>query len=168
MNIIKQIFGEGENLDALQMCMRSILIFIISLFLIRLSGRRAFGIRMPFDNVVTILLGAILSRAITGASPFIPTVTAATTIVILHRLCGWISLHNKKFGYLIKGETKVLYENGSLKDENLRYGMISERDLFEGLRINGHIESLDQAEKVYLERNGQISVIPKEGTLSKP
>jgi uncharacterized membrane protein YcaP (DUF421 family) len=162
MNTVTQLFGEGRELDSLQMCLRAIVVFIISLILIRISGRRAFGIRMPFDNVVTILLGAVLSRAITGASPFLPTIAAATTIVLLHRLCGWISLHNQKFGYLIKGETKVLYENGKLEKKNLKYGMISERDLMEGLHLGGNIDTLDKAKAIYLERNGQISVIRKE------
>jgi uncharacterized membrane protein YcaP (DUF421 family) len=162
MNTLTQFFGEGPDLNALQMGMRAIAIFIISLVLIRMSGRRAFGIRMPFDNVVTILLGAILSRALTGASPFLPTVLAATTIVLLHRLCGYISLHNKKFGYLIKGEVKVLYKDGKIEKDNMHYGLISEKDLIEGLRIAGHVENLEEVNSVYLERNGQISVIKKK------
>jgi uncharacterized membrane protein YcaP (DUF421 family) len=162
METIITLFGEGEQINALQMSMRSIVIFIVSLILIRISGRRAFGIRMPFDNVVTILLGAILSRAITAASPFFATVAAATVIVLLHRFCGWFSLHNKKFGYLIKGEAKILFENGKTNHRNMNYGLISERDLQEGLRINGHEESLEDVRKIYLERNGQISVIKKK------
>lgn len=161
METIITLFGEGDQINALQMSMRSILVFIISLILIRISGRRAFGIRMPFDNVVTILLGAILSRAITAASPFWATIASATVIVLMHRFCGWFSLHNKKFGYLIKGEAKVLFENGKTNTENMRYGLISENDLQEGLRINGHEESKDDVKKIYLERNGQISVIKK-------
>jgi uncharacterized membrane protein YcaP (DUF421 family) len=162
MNTLTQLFGEGQELDPLQMALRAAVIFIISLVLIRISGRRAFGIRTPFDNVVTILLGAVLSRAITGASPFVATVTAATTIVLLHRFCAWISLHSPKFGYLIKGETKILYKDGKLERDNMRYGMISEKDLLEGLHIQGNIDGLEKAKTVYLERNGHISVIKKE------
>jgi uncharacterized membrane protein YcaP (DUF421 family) len=161
MNTMIQIFGEGDELDPFQMAMRAIIVFIISLLLIRISGRRSFGIRMPFDNVVTILLGALLSRSITGASPFLATVTAATTIVLLHRLCGWISLHNQKFGYLVKGETKILYKDGKLNRKSMRHGMLTKEDLFEGLHVNAGIDSLEKAKTVYLERNGQISVIRK-------
>jgi uncharacterized membrane protein YcaP (DUF421 family) len=162
MNIITDILGEGEVLSELEMCYRAIVIFIISLCLIRFSGRRAFGIRMPFDNVLTILLGAVLSRAITGASPFIATIVAASTIVILHRICGWLCLRNKKFGYLLKGEAKILFKDGEIQSANMRYGLISENDLMEGMRINGHLEDLNQIKTIYLERNGQISVIKKD------
>ncbi len=161
MKTILLLFGEGRELLPHQMCLRAILIFIVGLVLIRISGRRAFGMRMSFDNVVTILLGALLSRAINGASPFFSTIAAATTIVLCHRLCGWFSQRNKTFGYLVKGESKVLYDDGKLNIENMKYGRISERDLFEGIRING-IERLEQAKTIYLERNGQISVIKKE------
>ena len=44
----------------------------------------------------------------------------------------------------------------------MRYGLISENDLVEGMRINGHQEDFDSIKAIYLERNGQISVIKKE------
>ncbi|NNU33298.1 hypothetical protein HK413_02345 [Mucilaginibacter sp. S1162] len=47
MEILLKIFGEGKDLSALQMSCRGIVVFIIALALIRLSGRRSFGIRTP-------------------------------------------------------------------------------------------------------------------------
>ena len=86
------LFGEGRNLDPLQMGMRSIAVFLIALTLIRLSGRRSFGQRSPFDSVVVILLGATLSRAIVGASPFIATAVASVVIVLRASAAG-LGLH---------------------------------------------------------------------------
>ncbi len=162
MNDLREIFGQGTHLTILQMCMRAGLMFFITLILLRLSGKRAFGMRMPFDNVITILLGAILSRAVVGASPFIATVCGATVIVILYRLCAWISLYNDAFGTLIKGSSKILYENEKLNDKNMKNAMITEKDLMEGIRENSNLESKEKAEKVYVERNGSISVVKKE------
>jgi len=53
MNLLIQIFGEGKDLNALQMSSRGIVIFFIALILIRISGRRSFGVRTPLDNIIT-------------------------------------------------------------------------------------------------------------------
>jgi hypothetical protein len=38
MNVLIEIFGEGKNLDALQMSSRGVVMFFIALVLIRISG----------------------------------------------------------------------------------------------------------------------------------
>jgi len=92
MDAIYLLFGQGRDLDPLQMSLRAVLVFLIALVLIRVSGRRSFGQRSPFDSVVVILLGATLSRAIVGASPFVATVLASLVIVVCHRLLAWICM----------------------------------------------------------------------------
>ncbi|MCE3226162.1 MAG: hypothetical protein K0S32_713 [Bacteroidetes bacterium] len=162
MNTVKYIFGEGEQLSVLQMSSRAVVIFCIGLILLRLSGRRAFGMRMPFDNVMAILLGAILSRAVTGASPFWPVVAASGIIAFLHRFFGWWGMKSRFFGKLIKGEAKVIYENGKLVRENMSYCRISENDLIEGIRSNSGLDSFEKIKTIYIERDGHISIIKKE------
>lgn len=54
MNAVVALFGEGKSLDVLQMGMRALVVFFIAHVLIRLSGRRSFGQRAPFDYVVVI------------------------------------------------------------------------------------------------------------------
>lgn len=161
MDFLHTIWGEGNELTFYQMSLRALVIFIVGLILVRLSGRRSFGMKMPFDNVIVILLGAILGRAVVGASPFIPTVCASTVIVLLHRLCAWIALYNHGFGRLIKGKEEILYADGKLNRENMNNVLISDKDLQEGIHLNANIDSLEEADKVYLERDGQISVVKK-------
>src|SRR5579864_873424 len=97
MEWIIKIFGEGKDLNALQMSSHGIVMFFIALVIIRISGRRSFGIRTPLDNIITISLGAVMSRAIVGASDFIPVVVCCFVIVLLHRLFGWLIVNNRRF-----------------------------------------------------------------------
>ncbi len=85
MQTIHDLFGQGFNLNILQMTLRAIAIFFIALVLVRYTGMRMFGIKSAFDICVTIILGAVLARAIVGASPFIPTVIASIALVIVHK-----------------------------------------------------------------------------------
>src|ERR1700712_2366714 len=104
MEILIKIFGEGKDLNALQMSSRGVVMFVIALILIRVSGRRSFGVRSPLDNIITISLGAVMSRAIVGASDFVPVVVCCFVIVLMHRLTGMLIANYKSFGRVIEGE----------------------------------------------------------------
>src|ERR1700760_784210 len=112
MNIIHTLFGEGKDLDSLQMVCRAIVRFFGTLVLIRIAGIRTFGKKTAFDNVVAIMLGSIFSRVVVGASPFIPTTLACLAFVLVHRFLAWLSLHSDWVGGWIKGEPLTLYANG--------------------------------------------------------
>ena len=159
---LPELFGEGTDLTPLQMSVRAITIFILTLIFIRVSGSRSFGIKTPFDNVINILLGAILSRAVAGASPFLATLCAALSIVLLHRLFAWICIYSDFFGKLVKGESTILYKEGALMTENMKRCSISEKDLMEAIRLNGGKNSLSDIKEACMERDGKISIVPKE------
>lgn len=162
MNEFYELIGEGKVLNSFQMSIRAFIIFIIALILIRFSGRRTFGMHSPFDNVISVLLGAILSRAVIGASPFFSIINAAFVIVVLHRLFAWIALYNDRFGSLIKGNAKIIYKDGEIIRSNMKRFFITDKDLIEGIRLQGNVESLDEIKSAYIERNGKITVIKKE------
>lgn len=162
MEVMKELIGSGDHLNICQMVIRAILIFFFTLLLIRIAGKRSFGMRMPLDNVLTILLGAILSRVITGASPFLPTICAAMAITILYRILAGLSYYSKWIGHLAKGKSQLLYQNHLWLKKNMKRSMITEHDVMESLRMNSNLDSLDQVERIYEERNGEISVIKKK------
>jgi uncharacterized membrane protein YcaP (DUF421 family) len=162
MHTFYQIFGEGKNLNALQMSSRSVVIFLVALILIRLSGRRSFGVRTPLDIFIVICLGAVLSRAIVGASEFIPVVVASFVIVCLHRLFGWLIALSKSFSQVMAGKKILLFADGKFIPENLRKGLVGEEDVMPGVRKSALTEDLQQIDKVYLERNGEVSAIKKK------
>ena len=106
-------------------------------------------------------MGAILSRAVVGASPFFSTIIAALVIVFLHRLFAWIALYNDVFGSLIKGNAKVIYKDGKIIRNNMKRYDITDKDLMEGIRLQGNVKSLDEIYSAYSERDGRISITKK-------
>jgi uncharacterized membrane protein YcaP (DUF421 family) len=161
MEVLIKIFGEGKDLNALQMSSRGILIFFIALILIRISGRRSFGVRTPLDNIITILLGAIVSRAVVGASDFVPVIICCFVIVLLHRIFGWFIAGSKSFGRIVEGQKILLFDNGQFLENNMKKALVGQEDIMQGVRKSALTEDMDAIEKVYMERNGDISAIKK-------
>ena len=162
MNIFIEIFGQGVDLNVLQMSCRGIVIFFIALVLIRISGRRSFGMRSPLDNIIVITLGAVLSRAIVGVSPFLTVIITCFVIVLLHRVLGLLIVRNKRFSNLVEGNKILLFKDGQFIRKNINRALVGDEDIMQGIRETALTDNLDKIDKVYMERNGQISATRKE------
>jgi len=157
-----EIFGTGEDLSALQMAVRAFVMFFIALLLVRLAGMRIFGIKTAFDNILVIMLGAILSRGVVGASPFFSTVAAAAAMIVVHKILAWLAMKHVWVGKIVKGYRRSLYHNGEMREDNLRKTSVSKDDLMEGVRLEINQNSLDEVEQIFIEKTGEISVVKKQ------
>ena len=161
MDWVLQLFGQGKDLTALQMSMRGIIVFILALLLIRISGRRSFGLHTPLDNIITILLGAVLSRAVVGASPFLPVIICCLVIVIIHRLLGMLVSRSENFARIIEGSKMLLFKDGHFINDNMKKAQVCKENIMQGIRESALTDDLSKIDRVYVERNGVISVIKK-------
>jgi len=159
MKWVDLLFGKGPELEIWQMAMRAMTIFFIALVLIRASGRRSFGQHSPFDACVTVLLGAVLSRAVVGASPFWATVAAGAALVAIHRALSvatvrWPSVEDVVAGYEI-----VVIRDGQLDRQAMRRALLTERNLAEAVRQKLGACDFSRVSLAMLERDGKITVI---------
>ena len=161
MEIINDLFGQGKDLNILQMSLRAIVVFFIALALIRFTGMRVFGIKSAFDTCIIIMLGSVLSRAVTGASPFFPTVVASIIMMLIHKIIGRLSVSNQTISHLVKGTHLSLYKDGVLNEENLKKCSLSYGDIMEEIRLDLNQDTLENIQEIFMERTGKISVIEK-------
>jgi uncharacterized membrane protein YcaP (DUF421 family) len=160
--MLEDYIGSAMPLTPLQMVIRAFFVFIIALILIRVAGIRTFGMKSAFDNIIILLLGGILARAVYSSDSIIAILTACLVIVLMHRLFAILCVYSDAFGKLVKGEKTLLFKHGRVNTANMRNSLISHKDLDEGIRMAGHAESREAVAAAYLERNGQISIIHKE------
>ncbi len=151
------LFGQGEQLDALQMTLRAVAVFVLTLLMIRVSGRRSVGQHRAFDACTTVLLGSVLSRAVVGASPFWPTMAAGVAIVVLHRLIAMASLRWAWFEAMVSGDKRELVRRGRRDEHEMQRALITPRDLDEAVRKRTGDEATPM-ERAVLERDGRITV----------
>ena len=162
MNTWTLLVGEGEHLTPLQMSIRAFTMFLIMLVLVRVAGMRTFAKKSSFDNIIAIMLGAVLARGVVGASPYWSTVAACAVMVVMHRLIAWITVRSRKLEKVIKGSYIKLYQDGALIDNNLEKTGMSESDLHESLRLEAKKMTLSEIDTAFLETNGRISFILKD------
>jgi len=156
-DLMLTLFGDGEDLNVLQMTLRSAAVFVLTLAMIRVAGRRSLGQHRAFDTCTTVLIGSVLSRAVVGASPFWPTVAAGAAIVVLHRLIAVASLQWPWFEALVSGDKRELVKDGRRDEREMGKALITKRDLDEAVRKKTGDESAPLGRAV-LERDGRITV----------
>lgn len=164
MEALNTLIGAGDDLKWWQMCNRTIIIFLVTLLLVRISGRRSFGMRTPLDNIIVILLGAVMSRAIVGASPFWHVIAACTVLVVLHRVAGWITLYSKKIRVFTQGKKILLYADNTFLPHNMRRAMVSEEEIMQCVRKDTNQNDLMHISCIYMERNGELSVVKESSS----
>ena len=163
-DVFNTVFGiHDQSLTWWQMSVRAIGVFFAALFIIRVGSHRIFGKNTAFDIVLGIIYGSVLSRAITGNSPFWPTLAAAFTLVMLHKGLAALAYHTDVgFGNMIKGRPQVLVKDGQLQEKAMRKNSVTRNDLLEAVRSSGAITDLELVDQAYLERSGEISIILKK------
>lgn len=163
-SMLDQIFGiESKELSYLQVVARSIVIYIIGIALVRLGNKRFVGKMTAFDIIIAIIIGSLLSRAITNTDMFLTVLPACLMLILMHRLFSYIASFSDRFGDLIKGNERVVVENGEILWKAMRKSHLSEQDLLQTLRLNTNTADVKKIKVARLERNGDISFIFKNG-----
>jgi uncharacterized membrane protein YcaP (DUF421 family) len=154
-----RIFGEGEHLDALQMGARAFVTFFCALVLIRVAGMRSFGKKSAFDIANGIMLGAVLSRGIVGASPWGATIVAGLVLVLLDRTLAMMVQRSRRLERLVKGESVVVFAHARPDTAAMRRVGVTDRDLMEAVRKRIATGSLDAVDRIVIESSGELTVV---------
>ena len=163
LDILKSLFGvSATELSVVQILMRCVLIYVVGIVLVRIGKKRFLGKIAAFDTVLSIIIGSLLSRAITDTDYFLKILGACLLLILLHRLFSLIAGYSDKFGDFIKGHDRVIIRDGALLHDAMRKSNLSEHDVLQSLRLNAHTEDVGKVKIARMERNGDISVIMKE------
>jgi uncharacterized membrane protein YcaP (DUF421 family) len=149
---------QGEHLEAMQMGLRAVIVYVVTVFIVRLGKKRFMGGTTAFDVILGIMLGATASRGITGSAPLIPALVASVVLLAMHWLFSAAAMRFPGFGSVVKGGPAVLVRDGEIDWKTMRKVHVTEDDLRQDLRSKGVADLKDVAE-VRMERSGQLSVV---------
>jgi uncharacterized membrane protein YcaP (DUF421 family) len=153
---------QNEQLALHQMVVRGVILFFLALLFIRVFGNRTIGKNTIFDNITTLMVAAILARAIVTHQPFGATLVVVMVLLALHRLTAWITFRSHTVGKIIKGEPLLLVKDGKVQWKNLSRSHITVRDIEETMRLEGKSAEIETIKECYLERSGRISIVMEQ------
>jgi uncharacterized membrane protein YcaP (DUF421 family) len=162
-DVFDRLLGlDAEQVNAGQMALRAVLTFVITVAVLRLGDKRLFGKGTTFDTVVAIMIGSVMSRAITDSSPLLATWAAGTVLVGMHWLVAMLAFRFDWFGPFVKGNPVKLIEDGQIDWDSMRESSVTKNDLEQALRAEGNEQDPSGVRRAILERDGTISIIPRD------
>lgn len=140
---------------------RSIIIYGVVLFLIRMMGKRQIGEMQPFELVVTLVIAdlATIPMAET-ALPLIHGIIPLLTIVCLHYLLSFIARKSLRFRKFLNGKPIIVVNPDGIDFNALQRLNMNFNDLMESLRTCNYF-NLEEVLYAIVQTNGTLTVVPR-------
>ncbi len=139
---------------------RTIILYLLLIFVIRMMGKRQIGQMEPTEFVVTMLVANLASIPMQdGGIPLYSGVVPILTVLGVELVLSALSLRSIPFRRLLCGKPVILIENGNILQGNLRKTRITLDELTGHLRQKDVLD-LKAVQFAILETNGNLSVFP--------
>ena len=142
--------------------LRTAIIYVVLLVVMRLMGKRQIGEMQPFELVITLLIAELACIPMADTSiPLLYGVVSVLAIYVLHELVTLIDLKIKPLKSVISGKPSVVINKNGIDDYQLKRNNLDVSDLIESLRAAGYFY-LDCIDYALYESNGTFSALPKQ------
>lgn len=146
--------------------LRTAVIYLVVLILLRVAGKRELGQMTPFDLVVILLISNGVQNAMTGPDTSLTGgVLAAATLIGVNLVVSRIGRHVGLLSRAFSGSPTILVHEGKIIDANLKREDVTVEEIEMSTREHG-LNDLSEVRAAILEIDGSISIIPKSGIAS--
>ncbi len=147
---------------------RTLIIFITLVIVMRLMGKRQIGEMQPFEFIVTLIIAdlACIPMADTNI-PLIYGIVAILGLFILHQVLSVIEQCGDVFKFIISGKPSVVINKNGVDIKELKKNNMDISDLIDSMRSAGYF-SLDDLDYAIFESNGKLSALERNRTEKAP
>ena len=139
---------------------RTALMYLVLLGVIRLLGKRQVGQMEPSEFVVTMVIANLAAIPLEEKDLSLwAGVVPIATIFVLERILSLLTLKSIRFRRILCGKPVILVENGRPLWEELRKTRVTMDELIGHLRLEG-VMDIRAVQYAILETNGDLSVFP--------
>jgi len=145
--------------------LRGTVVYVFLLIIFRISGKRSLGQVTTFDFVLLLIIAETTQQALLGddfsvTNSFLLIVTLVTIDIGLSLL----KRHSQRLDRMLEGTPLLIVEHGRPLEEYMKKARIDEQEVMQAARELQGLERLDQIKYAVLERNGDITIVPKQET----
>jgi uncharacterized membrane protein YcaP (DUF421 family) len=141
---------------------RALAVYVFLVVLFRITGRRSLAQITTFDFVLLLIVSEATQQGLLGndfslTNAFLVILTLIGTDLALSLFSGrWPALNR-----WVNSLPLVLVQDGQSLDERMNKARVDQQDILEKARQQG-LERMEQIKYAVLERDGGISIIPKQ------
>lgn len=133
---------------------KAILIVVAGTILLRIAGRKTISQMTLAETVIMIAIGSLLIQPVAGENIWNTFLVGAILVVTLLAM-EYIQIKSDRMEKWITGKAKVVIDDGTLNEQNLRKLRLSVDQLEMKLRQNS-ISKISDVKWATLEPNGQL------------
>jgi uncharacterized membrane protein YcaP (DUF421 family) len=146
-----------DGTKALEILVRTLVMFIFVLLLLRASGKKGVRQLSIFEVAIIIALGSAAGDPMFHEEDaIVPSLIVFAAILGFYRLVTWLAAKNEKFESILEGDPVVIIENGEISLNNKGKSTFAKDEFFAEMRAKG-IEHMGQVRLGILETNGTVS-----------
>ncbi|GGH26241.1 DUF421 domain-containing protein [Sphingobacterium alkalisoli] len=160
MSAFEKIFLIGTEWDFVgEIVLRSIVMFILILIVLRLSGRRGVRQLTLFEVAIIIGLGSAAGDPMFQADiPVLYAVIVFSCVITIYKLVTLLASRFKAVGELLEGKAMIVVKDGLFDVKHENDNSYSKMEFFAELR-NQSVEHLGQVRLGVLEVDGTLSLL---------
>jgi uncharacterized membrane protein YcaP (DUF421 family) len=156
------LFGQAPPIFLLEVFVRTLILYIFLLFILRWLGKRMSGQVTILEMIVMLVLGAVISVGMQVPDRGITlSMFGLFCTLVFQQGVSWLGTKSAKVEQLTQGTISTLVKDGMLELDEMRRCRITRQQLFSKLRNKG-IYSLGDVRRVYLETCGLFSTIKRD------
>lgn len=140
---------------------RTLILYILVLLVMRLMGKREIGQLQPFELAISIMIADLASVPMADVGiPIFNGIIPILALLVMHLIISNINLRSIRMRKIICGKPSILVYRGKIDEKALKQEKFTINELQERLRGN-NVFNLADVEYAILETSGQITVIQK-------
>ena len=145
----------------LNIMVKSALLYIVLLIVMRLMGKRQIGQLQPFEFSITLVIAELACLPMGDPSiPLIYGIIPVFTLFIVHITMNFIAVKSPRFRKILNGKPLIIINGGNIDTRAVKSADMDSDDISEAQRIAGYFFP-EEIEFAVLETNGSLSVMPK-------
>ncbi|MDR2274798.1 MAG: DUF421 domain-containing protein [Sphingobacterium sp.] len=157
---LEKVFADGiETRFLLEIGLRSVIMFLLILTILRLSGRRGVRQLTLFEVAIIIGLGSAAGDPMFQEDiPIFHSVVVFICVIAVYKAITWITSKSEAVAQLLEGKVLPVVKDGMFDIKHEKDNTFSRMEFFSELR-NLQVEHLGQVKEGVLEVDGTMSVL---------